>query len=240
MINDIKKHAAECYPQESCGVVVLVDGVETYMPCRNVADTPTESFRIDAVDLMRIEDQYGAPVAVVHSHPDATARPSDGDRKMCEAHGIPYHIISIGKLMPEGFDFSEVFTVVPCGWKAPLEGRQFAHGTLDCYSLVQDWYAEKLGVQLPDFHRQDDWWNKGERLYTKEVFFEHGFREVGVDAMEVGDVLIMQVMAPVENHAAIYVGNGKILHHMFGQTSRIVPFGGFLKSTTRYVMRYSK
>jgi proteasome lid subunit RPN8/RPN11 len=239
MINDIKRHAQEQYPKECCGYVVLRDGVEIYVPCENSSEDPERSFRISGGELIRVTEEFGEPIAVVHSHPDESARPSDGDRKMCEQYGLPFHIISIGKLKPEGFDFSEVFTITPCGWKAPLEGRQFAHGQLDCYSLFQDFYDWELGIKLPNFERKDNWWNTGERLYTKEIFESNGFREVGNEPLQRGDVVVMQILAPVENHTGIYMGDGKMLHHLYGQTSRVVPYDRY-KSTIRYVMRYDR
>lgn len=239
MINEIKAHAAAEYPKECCGYVVLVDGVETYVPCENSSEDPLNSFRISGGEEIRVAEEFGEPIAVVHSHPDGSATPSDGDRKMCEAYGLPFHIISVGKLKPEGFDFSQLLTCVPSGWKAPLEGRQFAHGTLDCYSLFQDFYAWELGIELPDFHRENEWWNKGQSLYNKEVFQAHGFRQVGDDALQRGDVVVMQILSPVENHVGIYLEDGRMLHHLYGQTSRVVPYARY-KSAIRYVMRYQK
>jgi cell wall-associated NlpC family hydrolase len=49
---------------------------------------------------------------------------------------------------------------------APLVGRQFAHGVLDCYSLVRDFHARELGIPLSEYERQDDWWSHGQDLYS--------------------------------------------------------------------------
>ena len=39
--------------------------------------------------------------------------------------------------------------------------------------------------------------------------------------LQVGDVLLMRVASPeVENHGAVYLGNGQMLHHLYGQLSR--------------------
>ncbi|WP_043946938.1 NlpC/P60 family protein, partial [Ralstonia solanacearum] len=93
----------------------------------------------------------------------------------------------------------DVRTIEPCGYRAPLVGRQFAHGILDCYSLVADWYDRERGIYLPDFERRDNWWAEGGDLYMQH-YAEAGFRVVSQDTPErVGDVILMQVRAPVPN-----------------------------------------
>lgn len=65
-------------------------------------------------------------------------------------------------------------------------------------------------------------WNDGvSNLYT-EGFPEAGFVAVGTDAeLQTGDVILMQIRSKngVPNHAAIYLGDGLILHHLHGRLS---------------------
>ncbi|KAG0739940.1 hypothetical protein G6F24_017181 [Rhizopus arrhizus] len=70
---------------------------------------------------------------------------------MCEASGLPWHIVSVGQLAGEAPTCHDIQTIEPCGYVAPLEGRQFAHGILDCYSLVRDFYALELGITLSQY-----------------------------------------------------------------------------------------
>ncbi|MFH4263641.1 phage tail protein, partial [Acinetobacter baumannii] len=46
----------------------------------------------------------------------------------------------------------------PCGYRAPLVGRNYFHGWQDCYALIRDFYSRELGVELMDFERKDAWW----------------------------------------------------------------------------------
>lgn len=226
----IRAHAAADYPREACGLVVVVKGRERYVPCRNVA-AGSEHFVLPAEDYAVAEDM-GEVVAIVHSHPDAPAAPSEADLVSCEASGLPWHILS--------FPADDFRTIEPRGYIAPLVGRQFAHGVLDCYTLIRDWYSRERGIDLPDFARRDDWWSKGDDLYLRH-YAEAGFVEVSQDQPEhVGDVILMQLRSPVPNHAGIYLGDGLILHHLHGRLSSRDVYGGYWQEITRCVLRYQQ
>jgi cell wall-associated NlpC family hydrolase len=129
----------------------------------------------------------------------------------------------------------------PCGYQAPLVGRPFYHGVLDCYSLIRDWYQQTCGIELKQFHRMDDWWNDGiSDLYT-QGFPQAGFVSIGADAeLQEGDVILMQIRSKngVPNHAAIYLGDELILHHLHGRLSSRDVYGGYWREVTRDVIRY--
>jgi proteasome lid subunit RPN8/RPN11 len=224
---DVCGHAAAEYPKEACGLVIIKRGRQVYFPCRNLA-VGTDQFAIDPEDYAKA-DQAGEIVAVVHSHPNLPAEPSQADLVSCEASGLPWFILSY----PVG-TWSETY---PQGYKAPLVGRQWSHGVLDCYSIIRDWYDQERGITLPDFERHDEWWLRGHNLY-EENFEKAGFREIdGVNLMT-GDVILMQVGSPVSNHGAVYLGDGLILHHVQGRLSTRDVYGGYwLKNTTKH-LRY--
>ncbi|WP_139775780.1 NlpC/P60 family protein, partial [Salmonella enterica] len=75
------------------------------------------------------------------------------------------------------------------------------------------------GIDLPDFHREEDWWDKGHNLYLDNLEV-NGFYLVSADRAQPGDVLICCFGSSVANHAAIYCGNGELLHHVPEQLSR--------------------
>ena len=227
-------HALADYPRESCGLVSVVKGRERYTACRNIAENAAAHFVVDPEDYDAAES-LGEITSIVHSHPDVSAMPSEADLVMCEATGLPWHIIAVhGDEEAPRIVATHVFE--PTGYVAPLVGRSFHHGVLDCFTLVKDWYERERGIVLPDFNRPDDWWNKGANLYM-ENFAAAGFREVG-GAVEVGDLFLMQVRSPVPNHAAIYLGDGLILHHLFGRLSSRDVYGGQWAEMTRTRVRY--
>lgn len=231
----IRAHAVADYPRECCGVVIIVKGRERYMPCRNQADTPNEHFMLSGQDYANASDK-GELVAVVHSHPDVPARPSEADRVACEASGLPWLIVAV---TAEGA--GEIHQFEPSGYLAPLVGRPFAHGVLDCYSLIRDWWQRERGVTLPDFKRRENWWNDGHSSLYIDHFREAGFTPLPEgDPMEPGDVILMQIRSTneVPNHAAVYLGDGQILQHLYGRLSSRDVWGGYWRECMRLAVRH--
>lgn len=58
---------------------------------------------------------------------------------------------------------------MPSDYQAPLIGRPFVHGIFECLTLVQDHYRRELDIKLPEYSRDDDWWNRGENLYLEHL-----------------------------------------------------------------------
>lgn len=231
-------HAIQEFPHESCGLLVLVDDVETYVPCKNLAQTKSEHFVLCPRDYARCEDM-GTIVGVVHSHPNEAARASMADQVACETSNLPWYILSVHKDETGTIVSTQDTAIVPTGFKAPLVGRPFAHGVLDCYTLIKDWYKEEMGVELRDYERSDQWWERGEDLYMRH-YEEAGFEQVVDETLVIGDVIIMQIRSKEPNHAAVYIGNGQILHHLYGRLSTRDVYGGYWKETTRLVVRRKK
>lgn len=237
----IAAHAIAEYPREAVGLVTSIAGVETYVPCANYAATPTEHFVLAAEDYARAEDA-GEILALVHSHPGGPARPSDADKAMCEASGIArWVIVSLGVQADGSIAIDDWCEFGPTGFIAPLVGRQFAHGVHDCYAIVRDWYRLERGVVLPDFERRDDWWDDGHSSLYLDNYREAGFEDVGHGAeLQSGDVLLMQIRSRngVPNHAGVYIGDGRFLHHMHGRLSGRAVWGGMWAQCLRTVLRY--
>jgi proteasome lid subunit RPN8/RPN11 len=237
-IEAIRAHAEREYPRESCGLLAIVKGRERYMPCSNAAQG-TEHFVLPA-DEYAAAEEMGEIIAVVHSHPNVPAKPSQADLVSCESSGLPWHIVRVD-LIDGTPKAGELVTIEPSGYKAPLVGRQFSHGVLDCYQLIVDWYEQERGIALPQFSRADEWWNDGKSdLYT-EGFPKAGFAKLPDGGpLEVGDVILMQIRARngVPNHAGIYLGDGLMLHHLYGRLSSRDLYGGWYAESTRAVLRH--
>lgn len=214
-------------PRESCGLVIVEKGREVFVPCQNLSEVD-DNFILDPKDYAAAEER-GEIVRVIHSHCYIRARPSEADKVSCEASGLPWSIVSV----PNG----EWHHFEPSGFKAPLVGREWAHGVLDCYSLIRDYYKEVLSIEIPDFDRNYEWWLKGENIYI-ENFAKAGFREIPHDQIREHDVILMQVASKVVNHGAVYLGEGKILHHIHRRLSSREVFSGYYLKHTVKVLRH--
>ena len=226
-IDAILAHAQRDYPAECCGVLAQRGRVERYFPCLNRSADPTEHFELDPVGYAAAED-WGEVVAIVHSHPGdgATTQPSELDQLQCDVNELPWVIAS----WPEG----DIRTIFPRGDR-PLVGRQFVLGHADCWSLIMDYYRQEHGLILPNYSVERHWWDEGENLYM-DNWYECGFREFSGEAQP-GDMVIMQVQSTVPNHAGILLDGNMLLHHLYGQLSQRVPYGGYLKDRTVKVIR---
>lgn len=232
-------HAERTAPQECCGLLVAraEDGMLEYLPGVNLDEGPAGCDRFTLGPKAWVQaEEMGEVVAVVHSHPGASANPSMCDRVMCERSGLPWLIVGV----PSG----HLVELHPEGWSAPLEGRDFSHGVLDCYTLAQDWYLREWGLELPHAEREDEWWRKGQNLYL-DGLAKAGFVPVATREPQRGDGLLMRLnspdfVTPVENHAAVYLGDGMMLHHLYGQKSRIERWDWPWQRRTTLVVRHER
>lgn len=227
--DDALAHARAEYPREACGMVIVWKGREVYRPCTNVAPG-TDHFMISPEDWAAAEDA-GEIVGLFHSHPDASPQPSEADRVSCEQTGIEWHIVSVPVESWHSFK--------PSGYMPPLVGRQFQHGVLDCYSIIRDWFIQERGIDLGNYLRTDNWWLAGQNLYLDNADGA-GFIRVTDGTLEPGDVLLMMISSPVPNHAAVYLGDGLILHHLADRLSSRDVYGGYYHKVTSHVFRYAR
>ena len=195
----ILAHARRCAPAESCGFVVSTPEGERYFPCVNISGEPEAYFRMSPEDWLQAEMQ-GEIVALVHSHPGGLPWLSEADRRLQVQSDLPWWLVCRGTI--------HKFRCVP-----HLTGRRFEHGVTDCYTLFRDAY-HLAGIEMPDFHREDDWWRNGQNLYldnleatglleTQTVDFSvgaEGLRHVPGDVIEICD----------DDYAGISIG-GRVL-----------------------------
>lgn len=219
-------HAKIAFPREACGLIIVENGRERYVECRNVAEGD-DHFIISAEDYAACEDR-GTIVGIFHSHPNAAPDPSQADLTSCENFGVPWYIVGIPTERWAEFK--------PSGYRAPLVGREFAHGVLDCYAIIRDGFREYVGIEIPDYDRTDGWWDRGQNLYM-ENFESAGFVRVS-DGPKKYDVLLMQVQSPVPNHAALYLGDDVILHHLHGRLSSRDVWGGYWRKHCVAIVRH--
>lgn len=225
----IRQHVAAEYPHEACGVIIQSGHDQVYIPCRNIADNPTETFTLSPEDNLAAQAQ-GDIIMVIHSHPDVVQLvPSEMDRIQCDWSGIEWGIMS----WPDG-DFC---TISP-RQDRDYVGRQWVLGYADCWSLIREYYQREYSLPLGDYSVPYIWWDDGNTHLYDENWQREGFEEVPPLSMQPGDIIMMHVQAAVTNHAAVYLGENIILHHMFGHLSSRTPYGKYYRDRTVRIVRH--
>ena len=222
-------HAKDQDPNESCGLLLNIKGKERYFPCRNLSMTAFQCFIIDPEDYVRA-DNTGDIVAVVHSHPVTPPVPSQSDKVACEQSNLKWYIVNP---KTESWGYLE-----PTGYKAPILGREWAWGVTDCYTLVRDWYKEKLNINLIDWHRPTTLEDFNKDPMFEKCAEETGFRELTPDEKLInGDLLFMSIFTNNLNHVAIFL-DGDVLHHLTDRLSCKEPYSEWLLKCTGKRLRY--
>jgi len=217
--------ARKAMPMEACAVVVNGE----LMPITN-RSTQRNHFAMDKDEYFKATRDGGLE-AIVHSHVYQPAMASQADRSMCETVGVPWLIVSVP---------TESWTVVePAGFTAPLIGREWCHGSLDCWGIVRDGFTAFTGKRPPDFWRDWDWWHRGENTILDNV------EKAGFCLLPQGtlprhcDIVIMQFRSPVPNHLGLFIEpEGLILHQLSGRLSVRETYGGFYLQITQYIARH--
>jgi proteasome lid subunit RPN8/RPN11 len=234
---DAIEHAKSCHPYESVGFVVNNE----YIPLTNISDSPRSQFEVASKDYMR----FPSPDRLIHSHPEMKAlEPSRCDMQGQLDMNIPWGVFTINWLYEEKrFSVSPILywgTGLP---HPPLIGRKFRWGPSsisdnggDCYALVKDYYEMEMGIILPEYPRDNEWWINGGDMY-RDNFQNAGFRRIEMSEMRKGDVALAQIMSKVPNHAGIYLGDGTFLHHLTNRLSRRDNVNVYKKCVT-HCLRY--
>lgn len=247
--DDITAHAWGEYPNECCGVIIG----GRYHPCANIATDKANTFEIDPAEWVALSE-LGEVEAIVHSHPNGEPLPSEVDKVQMGLHGVDWVIVGLG-VSPTGAKYCNIKTHRPTNYTAPLLGREYHHGTQDCYGIVQDYYHRELNIILPDFQRVDDWWEDKDHEPLYENNFKKAGFEVVTDTPQKHDVILCRVGRTHHvNHALIYlgdyqlksentppaVGNQLVLHHPHGRLSVREIYGESWQKRTALVVRHKE
>ena len=210
---EVRKHAEEEHAigRECCGIMVK----DKYIRCENIS-AEDNSFEISVNDYAKYM-KNDTLQAIVHSH-NNDFHLSKEDMVGQIKTSIPWGIVNVVSGTVRGMHF--------WGDSLPVKdliGREFIHGSQDCYGLVRDYYKKEKDIKLKQYPRDNYWWSNGGDLLSEENFKETGFYKIDSSELEVGDVVLFSIRANVVNHSAIYIGNGEVLHHLSKRLSRREP-----------------
>jgi cell wall-associated NlpC family hydrolase len=102
-----------------------------------------------------------------------------------------------------------------------LLGKEYEIGRQDCYSIIRAFYLDNFGLTLRNYARPDNWWEADLNLYY-DNFRREGFEAIDAHVPDLlpADLILMAFGSELPNHCAVYVGEGKIIHHAYRQLSR--------------------
>ncbi len=192
--------------KEACGFIEN----KIFYPVPNMAANPKETFFIAPKDYR--------PQAniLVHSHPNNEPFLSGADRLSQSQTGLDFWLVTQGKI--------KKFRHCPL-----LKGRVFEYGKYDCGAIIEDAYM-LMGIFQEQVVRNELHTDE-KRAILPTNLLKRGFRQIanqhdGISAIQAGDVVLTS-MQGVANHAGLYLGDGKILHHPLNGLSRVETFGGY-------------
>lgn len=221
MKTQIINHVNDCGENECCGFIV---DNKYYLPCQNISDDPKNHFEISPDDWIKAQNK-GEITAIVHSHPDGDPILSEADQIYQQYTGIDWWLVCDNKI--HKFRYMQ-----------PLIGREFDHGVTDCYTLFRDAY-HLSGLNFQNFNREDDWWDEGQELYLDNMQL-NGFYPINLSEIQIGDVILFSLNSKSANHAAIYIGNNAILHHLPKRLSKRDLFSGYWLKNYHSIWRHKK
>jgi proteasome lid subunit RPN8/RPN11 len=101
---EIRRHAAETYPDECCGALILVNGaVEAFRLPNTTSEGARRRFMIGPGDYRaaeaRARERHGELAGFYHSHPDHPAVPSPTDLAQAWPN-LTYVIVSVDQGTP--------------------------------------------------------------------------------------------------------------------------------------------
>ncbi|UEM18979.1 Mov34/MPN/PAD-1 family protein [Skermanella mucosa] len=217
LIPEINAHVLAEYPREACGIIYHNGERAVYKACPNIHPEPEKAFRINARIIAPLQRDRKLR-AVVHSHTNGQFHPSRADMESQIKVGCSYAIV-----VTDGENCSR-----PVYWGddvpiPPYDGREFRHGPSgsdgrgDCYSLIRDHYFQELGIRLPEYPRDADWWLDGLDLYS-QFAGDAGFVQVSLTDIQEHDCVLMSILNKnnTANHGAVYLGHekGTLRHHL--------------------------
>ena len=137
--------------------------------------------------------------------------------------------------------------LLPVAWEtdgAPYEGRPYQLGRFDCYSLVRDWMARERSIVMEPL--TDSPARLANQLLTDGAFVTNPEmdRWERVVIPQPGDGILFAMTQDDDhtpgaaNHAGVYLGAGRLLHHCANRLSCTVTLDAFWTARVAAFMRW--
>lgn len=128
-----------------------------------------------------------------------------------------------------------------------LLGKQFKLGTTDCYNIARCMFKDNLNINLTNYARPKLFWRYDDMNIYVDNFRNEGFElidDVTLQDLRPFDCFLIAIPDPrsikktMTNHCAVYLTNGWVIHHRYGQLSKLEQYRGALRNFTTHTIRH--
>lgn len=226
---EIIRHSLKDVSKECCGFILENQGETQVFECLNSSSSPEAFFSISPWDYIKAS-KLGKIMAVYHSHPKSGYF-SEFDKSNSINHNLPFVLYcvetnSFSFFDPKLSDFSRYL------------GRRFSLGSLDCFTLIRDFFEKELNIKISDYKVTEDEIKNNinffEANYEKEDFLKVG----DVNEIKKYDIILMRRKGgKFASHAALYLDKDLILHQPMNSFSKIETYSQVYKKLTLFIVR---
>ena len=200
--------------EETCGFLVLNELMEVVVvPAVNTHKDKKKYFKIDSQAFLDIEKRYKI-IAIFHSHPTSSEKPSAFDLNSSDELCIPFLIYSLKT--------DKFFLHFPNSYEAmDIRGRIYIKDIHECTCLVKDYYKKELNIDISSWIKNyciPEEPKKANTLLYK--VFKKNLVEPE-DQLKKHDIIVFRFSKDRMMHAGIYLGNEEFIHQRANQLSSV-------------------
>lgn len=215
---NFKKHIQELSlensSEEICGFLVLNELMEVLVvPVKNAHENKKKYFKISPHIFLDIKKRYKI-IAIFHSHPTSSEKPSAFDLNSSEELCLPFLIYSLKT--------KKFFLHFPDSYE-PMDivGRIYIKDIHECTCLVKDYYKKELNIDISSWIKNycipEEPKKANKLLYN---VFKKNLVEPE-DQLKKHDIIVFKFSKDRMMHAGIYLGNEEFMHQRANQLSSV-------------------
>lgn len=211
---EIKDLSSAIPGEEVCGLLALNEMMEVVViPTENTHSNKKKYFKIDSHAFLDAEKRYKI-LAIFHSHPTSSEKPSTFDLNNSEELCLPFLIYSLKT--------DKFFLHFPNSYEAmDIRGRIYIKDIHECTCLVKDYYKKELNIDISSWIKNyciPEEPKKANKLLYK--VFKKNLVEPE-DELKKHDIIVFKFSKDRMMHAGIYLGNEEFIHQRANQLSSV-------------------
>jgi proteasome lid subunit RPN8/RPN11 len=237
-LQSIKEYIISVYPNEMCGFLLKN---ETFIPCENLAENPTKSFKLNYVKYIQHKKNLSA---ILHSHSAKEHKnhlidirtPSYVDLINQKKTNLPWGIFgSDGETVTDPIFFPRTPN------KNYLKRKFFWHIN-DCRTLIQDYFLFEFNIEIAtnynyvDLREVEKNPSHLKNIFDEVIINENLIPVTKITELQKGDIFFMKAMQPFGplTHLGVWTGK-KILHQeLISKESTYTEIAGRINAIYRH------